>query len=166
MIEEINNDTVRNDVPILDGDSSSTSGELHPRVDQPLQGLDPADLGASKPVPVEKPEPKTTLEHPIVKACGHKLDLRHPPTQANCEDCWTAFFTLAVDTPTIHKILIAQGRTGLESLLGKKFVKHFGKFLQSRLTAFTPEEIAKVEPSIEGSILNINEEREATIGIR
>jgi hypothetical protein len=124
------------------------------------------DLGASKPVPVAKPEPKRTLEHAIVKACGHSIDLRHPPTQANCEDCWTAFFTLAVDTPSLHKILVEQGRAGMERLLGKKFVKHFGRYLQSQLKAFTPEEIAKVEPSIEGSILDINAEREATLGIR
>lgn len=113
------------------------------------------DLGASKPVPVDKPEPKTTLEHAVVKACEHRIDLRHPPTQTNCEDCWQAFFTLAVDTPTLHKILVEQGRVGMERMLGKKFVKHFGRFLGRSLVE------PKVEPGIEGSILNINEEREA-----
>src|SRR6202521_1658244 len=96
------------------------------RVDEQKLRLDSADLGASKPVPVAKPEPKRTLEHAVVKACGHSIDLRHPPTQANCEDCWTAFFTLAVDTPSLHKILVAQGRVGLVAIVGKKFVKSFG----------------------------------------
>ena len=121
------------------------------------------DLGASKPVPVDKPEPKRTVEHSIVKACGHSIDLRHPPTQANCEDCWTAFFTLAVDTPSIHKILVAQGRVGLVAIVGKKFVKYFGKFLQQQLRA--PVEVPQVEPSIEGSVLDVGAEREASLGI-
>ncbi len=118
----------------------------------PVQDL---DLGASKPVPVEKPEPKTTLEHPTVRACGHSIDLRHPPTQANCEECWTSFFTLTVDTPSLHKLLVEQGRAGMERLLGKKFVKHFGRFLGRSLVQ------TKVDPGIEGSILDINKEREA-----
>ncbi len=127
--------------------------------EEPMQ-----DLGASKPVPVEKPEPKRTLEHAVVKACGHSIDLRHPPTQANCEDCWTAFFTLAVDTPSLHNVLVGQGRAGLERMVGKKFVKHFGKFLQRELKP--PVEVPQVESAIEGSILNINAEREANLGIR
>jgi hypothetical protein len=126
--------------------------------------LQDADLGASKPVPVDKPEPKRTLEHSIVKACGHSIDLRHPPTQANCEDCWEAFLTLSVDTSALHKILTEQGRAGMERLLGKKFVKHFGKFLQRQLKPSI--EVPQVESGIEGSILNINAEREAILGIR
>lgn len=126
--------------------------------------LDSADLGASKPVPVDKPEPKRTLEHSIVKACGHSIDLRHPPTQANCEDCWTAFFTLSVDTPGLHKILVDQGRVGLERMVGTKFVKQFGKFLQRQFR--TPVEVSQVEPSIEGSVLDVGAEREASLGIR
>ena len=134
------------------------------RVDEQKLRLDSADLGASKPVPVAKPEPKRTLEHAVVKACGHSIDLRHPPTQANCEDCWTAFFTLAVDTPSLHGILVAQGRAGLERMVGKKFVKYFGKHLQNQLRA--PVEVPQVEPSIEGSVLDVGAEREASLGIR
>jgi hypothetical protein len=187
MTEEINNG---NDIQSSDNvrSASSDSADVHSessRVDEQKLRLDSAlphpadvpaeavtrtiedaDLGASKPVPVAKPEPKHTVEHAIVKACGHSIDLRHPPTQANCEDCWTAFFTLAVDTPSIHKILVEQGRTGLERMVGKKFVKHFGKFLQNRLNAFTPEEIAKVEPTIEGSIMSVKEEINAVSNLQ
>jgi hypothetical protein len=186
MTKEINNGT---DIQPSDNvrSAASDSSELSVRDDQVARQLDShdvhneacgcmpppepvlvklqdADLGASKPVPIAKPEPKRTLEHAIVKACGHSIDLRHPPTQANCEDCWQAFFTLAVDTPSIHKILVEQGRAGLERMVGKKFVKYFGKFLQQQLRA--PVGVPQVEPSIEGSIMSVREEVNAVSNLQ
>ena|ERR1700686_3805800 len=122
--------------------------------------MEDLDLGASKPIVVEKPEPSRTLVLPEVIACGHSIDLRHPPTQANCEECWRAFFA-AANLPMLHKFLTDHGRANMEKLLGKKFIKRFGKFLQQQLLV---KEEPKVEPSIEGSILDVSAEREATLG--
>src|ERR1035437_10100990 len=58
-----------------------------------------ADLGASKPIPEPKPtrkqigewrNAKFTVRHSTVNGCGHKLDLRQFPSNANCWDCWEA----------------------------------------------------------------------------
>jgi hypothetical protein len=168
MTKEINNehgddiqpsDNIRGDV----SDNTDLSTATNP--DANRRRLDSADLGASKPVPVAKPEPKRTLEHAIVKACGHSIDLRHPPTQANCEDCWRAFFASGF-TSEIHNMLTEYGRAAVEKVIGKKVMKRFGEYLKNELMAYTPEEIAKVEPSIEGSVLDVGAEREASLGIR
>ena len=109
--------------------------------------METTDLGASKPSPAP-PQPKQSpLVHGTVKACGHKLDLRQFPTQANCFFCWEALFE---ENPqaiaSIHNVLTQQGTPALERMQGKKFVKFFGKFLQKKLLAMHTEGVKEPEP--------------------
>jgi len=126
---------------------------------------DGPDLGAGKPLTQIEDTPKPRpLQHAIVKACGHKLDIQHVPVQSNCDFCWEAYFTLRFDAAGIgqlHRMLVEDGRVGMERVLGKKFVKMFGKFLQWQLWAHQNEDDppVEIEPTIEGAQMAINAER-------
>src|ERR1019366_58410 len=99
------------------------------------------DLGASKPVPQPEPTLKQvrewraanfTVRHSTVNACGHKIDLRIPPS--NCEDCWTAFFSVSPEgVASVHNLLLEGGTKAVIAMHGKKFTRQFGRFLQKKL---------------------------------
>jgi hypothetical protein len=128
--------------------------------------LQDADLGASNPVPVEAPQPDTTVKHSVVTACGHKIDLRRlHPKHTNCPDCWEAFFaTNPNGVGQIHQILVNEGRRGIEKRFGSKFTKFFGAFMRAQFMrqyeAKQAEEQVEASPSIEGSVMSIAEERD------
>jgi hypothetical protein len=127
------------------------------------ENLQESDLGASVPVPVETPQPDTTVKHSVVTACGHKIDLRRlHPKHTNCTDCWEAFFaTNPNGVGQIHQILVNEGRRGIESRFGTKFTKYFGAFMRAQLsrTYEAQQSAQQQEPSIEGSVMSIAEER-------
>ena len=124
------------------------------------------DLGASKPIP--QPQPKQQpIQHSVVIACGHKLDLRHFPDHANCWDCWQAFFSVSPEgVASVHQLLLEGGTKAVVAMHGKKFVKHFGKFLQQKLLKEYASSQVQAASGIEGSILDIKAESEGTLGIR
>lgn len=124
------------------------------------------DLGASKPI--SQPQPKQQpIQHSVVIACGHKLDLRHFPDHANCWDCWNAFFSVSPEgVASVHQLLLEGGTKAVVAIHGKKFVKHFGKFLQQKLLKEYASPQVQAASGIEGSILDIKAESEGTLGIR
>lgn len=95
--------------------------------------LEPADLGASKPIP--QPQPKQQpLQHSTVVKCGHKLDLRHFPVHANCWPCWEALFSVSPEAvASVHQLLLTGGTQAVVAMHGKKFIKFFGRFLRSKI---------------------------------
>src|ERR1019366_8212706 len=107
------------------------------------EALVDADLGASKPVPEPKPTlaqvkawraANFTVRHSTVNACGHKLDLRIPPSNANCWPCWEAFFSVSPEgVASVHNLLLEGGTKAVIALHGAKFIRMFGRFLQKKL---------------------------------
>ena len=118
------------------------------------------DLGASKPVPQPEPTLKQvrewraanfTVRHSTVNACGHKIDLRIPPSNANCWPCWEAFLSSNPEgVASVHALLLHGGTQAVIAVHGTKFTKMFGKFLQKKLMAGTTIHAAS---GIEGSIM-------------
>jgi hypothetical protein len=181
MTEETNNEGLYDNIPVLDGDSTDIPGILPSGTSQPIQRLDPheihneacgcmpsppepvtvtvqdTDLGASKPVPQPKPKQRP-LQLPVVIACGHKLDTRHFPTEANCEHCWMAFLdSNAEGIASVHTLLMERGTQAVTAVHGRKFTKWFGRYLQKKLmTQVSPE----IKAGIDGSILDIGAERQ------
>lgn len=166
FFKENNNDAdIR--IPVHVNTDSGDSADLHLQSGGPAdqQCLDSADLGASKPVPESKPtlaQVKTwrnanfTVRHSTVNACGHKLDLRNFPSNANCWHCWEAFFSVSPDgVASVHDLLLTGGTKAVIAMHGAKFAKMFGKFLQKKLM----KEYMQTLPSgIEGSIMALKEE--------
>lgn len=127
--------------------------------------LQDADLGASKPVPEPKPTlaqvkawraANFTVRHSTVNACGHKIDLRIPPSNANCWPCWEAFLSTNPEgVASVHKLLLEGGTQAVAAVHGTKFLKMFGKFLQKKLL----QEYRQTEgyaSGIEGSIMDVS----------
>src|ERR1019366_10211225 len=87
-----------------------------------------ADLGASKPVPQPEPTLKQvrewraanfTVRHSTVNACGHKIDLRIPPSNANCWPCWEAFFSNSPEgVASVHDLLLSDGTKAVIAVHG------------------------------------------------
>jgi len=146
--------------------------------------LQDADLGAGKPVQTEhKPTEREirawraanwTVKHPIVKACGHRIDLRHAPRHANCKHCWQALFEVgfnAQEMERLHNLLMNAGSKFVVKLYGKKFLQAFGAWLKEKLLRqASPETQAAsgLEPvqTIEGGTLDIKAEQEVISGLR
>jgi hypothetical protein len=126
------------------------------------------DLGASKPVPEPKPTlaqvkawraANFTVRHSTVNACGHKLDLRQFPSNANCWPCWEAFFSVNPEgVASVHQLLLNGGTQAVVAMHGKKFTKMFGKFLQKKLLKEYASPAVQAASGIEGSIMNVKEE--------
>ena len=127
----------------VDSDISDSSTDVHVQSDKGVNVVDSADLGASKPIPEKKPTSKEigeyrnrhfTVRHSTVVACGHKIDLRQYPSNANCWDCWEAFFSVSPEgVAQVHQMLMEGGTQEVTRRFGSKFVKKFGKFLQKQL---------------------------------
>ena len=172
--EENNNGT---DIRTSDnfGDTATDSNVLHPApsgdvitLTEEAKALVDADLGASKPIPEPKPTRKQigewrnanfTVRHSTVNACGHKLDLRQFPSNANCWDCWEAFFSVSPEgVASVHQLLLNGGTQAVVAMHGKKFTKMFGKFLQKKLLKEYASPAVQAASGIEGSIMNVKEE--------
>jgi hypothetical protein len=69
----------------------------------------------------------------VVNACGHKLSPIGPPSN-NCDACWFAYFSVCADIGEIHQSLVDTGYMNFVSKYGKKYVKHFKKYLHEVLT--------------------------------
>jgi len=132
MSPEETNDTATNGAAPSADSSDSSHGTIvdlsHNRV------LTTADLGASKPVP-KPPQPKAQpVKFPTVVACEHTIDPRHFPTQANCQDCWDAFFEYNTGAlASVHQLLLTGGTQAVVAIHGKKFTKYFGIYLKQQL---------------------------------
>src|ERR1019366_1464193 len=130
------------------------------------QSLEPSDLGASKPVPEPKPTlaqvkawraANFTVRHSTVNACGHKLDLRQFPSNANCWPCWEAFFSVSPEgVASVHNLLLEGGTKAVIALHGEKFTKMFGKFLQQKLLKEYASPAVQAASGIEGSIMDLS----------
>lgn len=130
-----------------------------------------ADLGASKPIEQPKPTRKQigewrnanfTVKHSTAIACGHKIDLRRFPSNANCFDCWEAFFSVSPEgVASVHQMLLDGGTQAVISMYGSKFTKMFGRFLRKKLLTEYASKQVQAASGIEGSILDIKEEANA-----
>jgi hypothetical protein len=74
-----------------------------------------------------------TREYPKVKTCGHQFVPGNQP-RTNCPDCWHAYFVdsekLLKDTlEVLHKVGEEGGMIALTNINGKKWVKHFQRFI-------------------------------------
>ena len=79
-----------------------------------------------------------TVQHAIVKACGHKLNPYDTPKN-NCMGCWEAHFMNGViDLPYIHKLLDADPE-GVEVQFGKKFVKMLRRYVRQKMESQNEE---------------------------
>jgi len=74
---------------------------------------------------------------PIVRGCGHSLDLTKQPVHRNCKACWTAFFRNQPEmSENIAKILVenpmviegTRERHPAEFVFGKKFLQRFHEY--------------------------------------
>jgi hypothetical protein len=138
--------------------------------------LQDADLGSSKPISEPKPTRKQigewraahfTVKHSTVNACGHKLDLRHFPSNANCSDCWEAFFSVSPEgVSSVHQLLMTEGTQAVIRMHGQKFTRQFGRFLRKKLLSEYANREVPTSPSIEGGMLDIKAESEVPLGIR
>ena len=116
------------------------------------------DLGASKPVPQPAYKAQPT-QHSRVIACGHKLDLRHFPANANCWPCWNAFFSVSPEgVASVHNLLLEGGTKAVVAMHGTKFTKMFGRFLREKLLKEYASKEVQAASGIEGSIMDIREE--------
>ena len=67
----------------------------------------------------------------------------------------------------IHKLLTTDGTRAVEAMQGKKFVKFFGAYLRMKLMEKPLSTFGSaLESPIEGGVLDINAEREASLGVR
>jgi len=79
-----------------------------------------------------------TIQHAIVKSCGHKLNPYDPPKN-NCIGCWEAHFMNGViDLPYIHKLLDADPE-GVEVQFGSKFVKMLRRYVNQEMDKLNEE---------------------------
>jgi hypothetical protein len=110
-----------------------------------------------------------TIKHPIVKACGHKLDMHHEPKHSNCEHCWRALFEVgfnAQEMDRLHSLLMNAGSKFVVKLYGKKFLKAFGAWLKEQLLRQASPEVQAAsglepEQTIEGAVLDIKAEAQS-----
>jgi len=169
MTEEKNGTDIS--TPNSDSGATSDSIELDQRNDPVIQKLDAADLGAGKPVetkqePTEKEirewrSVNFTVRHQVVKACGHKIDLRHEPKHANCKYCWQALFEAGFneqEMSRLHQLLMTAGSKGVITIYGKKFLRAFGVWLKEQLLKQASPEVqaaSGIESSIEGATIDI-----------
>ena len=170
MTEEIANEQELGISSGISRDDSTSS------VPVPDITLVPADLGASKPIAETKPTLKQvrewrarnfTVRHSTVNACGHKLDLGHFPKHANCWPCWEAFFSVSPEgVASVHNLLLTGGTKAVIAMHGSKFTKMFGRFLREKLLKEYASQEVQAASGIEGSIMNVTEEKEASLGIR
>lgn len=134
------------------------------------------DLGAAKPIKPPEPTEREkrawraqnfTVKHSTVIACGHKIDLRHMPSNANCPDCWEAFFSVSPEgVEQVHQMLLNGGTQSVVRVFGKKFTKWFGAFLRKKLlTEYASREV-QAASGIEGAVMDIKAESEASVGVR
>lgn len=72
-----------------------------------------------------------TVRRPVVKSCGHKLDIHFDPHN-NCPDCWFAYFNNNKSMTEIADECWTQaGRDVLTRARGKKFVRNFLMFMST-----------------------------------
>lgn len=72
-----------------------------------------------------------TVRRPIVKSCGHKINITSDP-RSNCPDCWFAYFQNNGQMTQIADECFTQaGRDVLTQSRGKKFVKYFLMFMST-----------------------------------
>ena len=81
-----------------------------------------------------------TVHHSTVTACGHRFNNAKQPSN-NCPDCWSAFWKLVANIDVLHDILSKEGTKGLTAKFGAKFVKQFGKYLQTELPSTQGENL-------------------------
>lgn len=103
---------------------------------------DKLDLAAATPIPEPEYTPRqigqmrrryitVTLGH--VVACGHPFWTDRQPAR-NCADCWNAWFQTNPELiERIHNVLRTGGPSVLIATMGRKFVKRFGKYLETVL---------------------------------
>src|SRR5271157_682890 len=117
--------------------------------------LEPADLGASKPIPQSKPKQRP-LYLPTVIACGHKLEVGHFPKHPNCEHCWFALFETTPDgVESVHDMLMKEGTQAVRAMHGSKFLKAFGAYLRKKLLQDYASKKVQAASGIEGSHLEV-----------
>jgi hypothetical protein len=114
-------------------------------------------LGASEPVPQPVYKQRPT-QHVVVNACGHNLDFRHFPSNANCWPCWEALFSVSPEAlASVHSLLLTGGTKAVIATHGVKFTKQFGKFLQQKLLKEYASPAVQAASGIEGSILDVKD---------
>lgn len=97
-----------------------------------------------------------TIRHATVVACGHKLDLRQFPHEAHCFDCWYAFLESNPDgVASVHELLQQGGTKAVEAMHGKKFVKMYGRYIQTKLLKLRAATESQPESTIEGGQLEV-----------
>jgi hypothetical protein len=88
-----------------------------------------------------------TIQHPIVKACGHTLDLSRQPRHNNCQHCVFAFFQNHGELVQQLDEMHTSGKDALIiQLQGKKFYRNWRRFM-STIANLKQEEISDNTPS-------------------
>lgn len=73
-----------------------------------------------------------TVQHPKVKACGHRLDMGRQPTHRNCESCWFAWFNEHGQiVQQLDEMLQTHGEELIVKLQGKKFLHRWLQFMST-----------------------------------
>jgi hypothetical protein len=94
-----------------------------------------------------------------VPDCGHKFVPEQEPRHRNCESCWFTFFQVHGElTKTADELFQAHGPEIIAQLRGKKFTKHFLRFMgalaQWKATADAASEKTADEQGISGTVSN------------
>ena len=106
---------------------------------EPLEPFDPAKIRTQYK---ELLRWRFTVRRPLVKQCGHKINIAADPRN-NCESCWWAYFsTNGQMTQIADECFTEAGRDVLERSRGKRFTKMFLRYM-STLAHFQRELAAK-----------------------
>ena len=118
------------------------------------------DLAAATPVPERTYTKKEigqmrkrffTIQHSTVTACGHKFKTDGSTPSTNCDDCWWAFFQTSPELlERLHNVLRTGGPSVLIATMGRKFVKKFGKYLETVLHTEQEERQDGISEETEG----------------
>jgi hypothetical protein len=71
-----------------------------------------------------------TVRHPLLKDCGHRLDMINEPRHRNCENCWFQWFNSHPGLVEVaDQMFRTQGKVAIEGMRGKRFVRMFVRYM-------------------------------------
>lgn len=96
-----------------------------------------------------------TVRHPLLKECGHKIDMIAEPRHRNCENCWWTFFNTHPQlVETADQFFRTQGKKAMVGMRGDQFVKMFVRYMATvihfmKQEGRLPNEFSNQQPNSE-----------------
>lgn len=73
----------------------------------------------------------TTIQHPRVVGCGHRLDMSRKPRHSNCQYCYFTFFQNHAEVTKQCDEMFKEDPRLITQLQGVKFTKRFTQFMST-----------------------------------